>query len=203
MDLFDASHEGRIDIVRELLEAGADPNIKNEDGETALIIASSLGHYEIVKLLLEAGVDINIQNSYGNTALIRATLYATDYEYLGVVELLLNSGADPTIQGQGGDTALAWAEMAGEEWELVDLLKRHMASTRIQSRFIGRQTRRNARTQKADRRLSLAKSMAKPSTYSKEMRYEPNVALNISKYLSRMPYNPEVTRRMKEEDERV
>jgi ankyrin repeat protein len=40
-----------------LLERGADPNAKNDDGWTPLHIAAGEGHVEIVKLLLERGAD--------------------------------------------------------------------------------------------------------------------------------------------------
>ena len=48
-----ASYGGNTEIVRLLLDNGADPNIRNDYGMTALIAASSRGHNEIVKLLLE------------------------------------------------------------------------------------------------------------------------------------------------------
>jgi hypothetical protein len=44
--------------------------------------------------------------------------------------------------------------------------------------------------------------MDMPSTYSKNIKsYEPGIAEMIQSHLSRMPYNPEVARRMVEEDE--
>lgn len=55
-----ASEKGHADIVKKLLEAGAEPNIiykKNGIGYTPLSIASQNGHAEIVKELLENGAD--------------------------------------------------------------------------------------------------------------------------------------------------
>ena len=51
MDLLDAARSGDIQSVRELLDRGADPNIRNNDGWTALDIASEYGHTDIVELL--------------------------------------------------------------------------------------------------------------------------------------------------------
>ena len=58
------------DAVTELLLAyGADPNIQNPSGSTALHYARKSG---VVELLLNAGADPNIRNNYGQTALDEA-----------------------------------------------------------------------------------------------------------------------------------
>ena len=53
--LMTACLDGHIEIVKELVKAGADVNIKNTADETALKIAKEKGHTEIVKLLKQAG----------------------------------------------------------------------------------------------------------------------------------------------------
>ena len=47
-----AVSHGRLDMVKLLLEAGADINIQDEDGSTALMCASEHGHIDIVRYLL-------------------------------------------------------------------------------------------------------------------------------------------------------
>ncbi|XP_022100174.1 KN motif and ankyrin repeat domain-containing protein 1-like isoform X2 [Acanthaster planci] len=47
-----AVSHGRLDMVKLLLDSGADVNIQDEDGSTALMCASEHGHQEIVKCLL-------------------------------------------------------------------------------------------------------------------------------------------------------
>lgn len=47
-----AVSHGRIDMVKGLLDCGADVNIQDDEGSTALMCASEHGHVEIVKLLL-------------------------------------------------------------------------------------------------------------------------------------------------------
>lgn len=47
-----AVSHGRIDMVKGLLACGADVNIQDDEGSTALMCASEHGHAEIVKLLL-------------------------------------------------------------------------------------------------------------------------------------------------------
>ena len=44
-------------------------NIQNEEGNTALHIASFNGYIEICKLLVEKGIEKNIRNKKGYTAL--------------------------------------------------------------------------------------------------------------------------------------
>ncbi|XP_072275488.1 KN motif and ankyrin repeat domain-containing protein 4 [Pyxicephalus adspersus] len=61
---------GRSDMVKVLLECGADVNLQDEDGESALIIACQLGNVEIVKLIL-SHPDCNVEliDKAGNSAL--------------------------------------------------------------------------------------------------------------------------------------
>jgi ankyrin repeat protein len=47
--------EGRTDIIKLLLAEGADVNVKNSKGETALMIAKMRGRKEIVEILEKAG----------------------------------------------------------------------------------------------------------------------------------------------------
>ena len=50
-----AANRGRLEAVRMLLQAGADPNLKAKDGWTALQAAEMIGDDEIVELLRDAG----------------------------------------------------------------------------------------------------------------------------------------------------
>lgn len=47
-----AVSHGKVDMVKMLLEAGADINIQDEDGSTALMCAAEHGHIDIVKHFL-------------------------------------------------------------------------------------------------------------------------------------------------------
>ena len=52
-----AAERGLFGIVRSLLEAGADKDLTDHEGNTALMLASLAGHFKIARLLLEFGVD--------------------------------------------------------------------------------------------------------------------------------------------------
>ncbi|XP_044256922.1 KN motif and ankyrin repeat domain-containing protein 2-like [Tribolium madens] len=65
-----AVSHGRLDMVKMLLEAGADINIQDEDGSTALMCAAEHGHDEIVKhFLTQPDCDSSITDIDGSTAL--------------------------------------------------------------------------------------------------------------------------------------
>ena len=51
-----ASNYGHLEVVRLLLEKGADPSAQNAKGRTALMLASNNGHSEVIKVLLNVGV---------------------------------------------------------------------------------------------------------------------------------------------------
>ena len=82
-----------IEIVKLLLNAGADIDKQDNHGDTALIYAAIKNNIEIVKLLLNSGADIDKQNNNGDTALI----YAAYRNNLEIVEILLDYGADEFI----------------------------------------------------------------------------------------------------------
>ncbi|CAG0885366.1 unnamed protein product [Darwinula stevensoni] len=65
-----AVSHGRLDMVRLLIDAGADLNIQDADGSTALMCASEHGHLDIVRYILaQPDCDASMVDSDGSTAL--------------------------------------------------------------------------------------------------------------------------------------
>ena len=66
-------------IAKLLIKKGANLDIKDNKGNTALMIAILLKNYEIIKLLIDRGADLSIRNNQGNTPLIE--LFRTNIPY--------------------------------------------------------------------------------------------------------------------------
>ncbi|KAF8184630.1 hypothetical protein K438DRAFT_1837602 [Mycena galopus ATCC 62051] len=117
--LANAAYRGSAEMVRLLLQHGADINLpldcKSGRG-SALHAASYNGHVEIVRLLLEGGADANLQfNSGGVSTLVAASSQGQSE----IVHLLLEHGADVSTQGS---RALNFAVQRGHS-RIVALLK--------------------------------------------------------------------------------
>jgi len=90
-DLLNAVWNDNLDRVKSVLalDNGIDINIKDNNENTALIIASYKENIEIVKSLLDHGAGVNIKNNKGYTALILASYKGN----IGIVDLLKSHGA--------------------------------------------------------------------------------------------------------------
>ena len=122
--LLNASGRGHLDVVRLLLENGADVNAADISGNTALMRASENGHTDVVRLLLEKGVDVNAVYNHGETALMRASAWG----HLDAVRLLLEKGADVNAVNDYGETALMLASREGH-LDVVKLLETYGAKS--------------------------------------------------------------------------
>jgi ankyrin repeat protein len=106
-----AAEKNYVDVVRALLSAGVDVNIRSEKQKlTPLISAACCGSLEAVKVLIEAGADIDAQSSTGNTAL----MLAIDRGKIDVATTLIDAHANLEIKGQKGWTALHNAASGGD-----------------------------------------------------------------------------------------
>ena len=65
---------GREEVVFALIDAGAEVDIPNNDGDTALSMAAFLCHEEIVEVLLAKGADANRKNKKGDNLVAVASL---------------------------------------------------------------------------------------------------------------------------------
>jgi ankyrin repeat protein len=68
--LITAALFGQTEVARALIKAGADLDVKNNDGSTALLTAAFVCRTEIVKLLLDHGADKTLANNTGATPLV-------------------------------------------------------------------------------------------------------------------------------------
>ncbi|XP_022521113.2 double zinc ribbon and ankyrin repeat-containing protein 1 [Astyanax mexicanus] len=83
---------GRISVVQQLLDEGADPSCLGTDGRPALVAAVMNGQCDIIPVLVQKGADINQQSGLlNNTALHEAA--ALGNEGLQSAEILLGCNA--------------------------------------------------------------------------------------------------------------
>ncbi len=95
--LVTASYEGEYDVVCSLVKNGANVNITNEHGETAIMVASESGYDAIIEYLLNYGANINAKDKDDDTALDIAKYNNCK----STIELLISHGA----VGENGSSA--------------------------------------------------------------------------------------------------
>ena len=85
-----------VGIVSLLLENGADIGVSDNEGKTALHLATygGPGHKDVISLLIEAGAEIDACDNNGQTALHLASRAAQH----DIVSLLVRAGADTSIK---------------------------------------------------------------------------------------------------------
>jgi len=101
-----AANLGYTEIVRSLLDAGANVNLSRKRyGLTALMLAASANQVDIVQLLILRGANVNAVNEDGSTALMAAAHKG----YVDVVQVLLAAGAGVNIKDKNDYNGLKFA----------------------------------------------------------------------------------------------
>jgi ankyrin repeat protein len=110
-----AAREGATDAARALADAGANLNLMDPEGTTALVIAIINAQWETASVLIEKGADLNLADIKGMTPLYAAidmhTLgdtFGRPYPpapviegSVGIIKTLLGKGADPNARLKG------------------------------------------------------------------------------------------------------
>ena len=100
---------GYLDIVKVLINAGANTKVKDADNKTTLIYAAYYGYTDIVKVLINARVNLNAKDKFNKTALICAVHRC----HTDTVKVLINAGADISVKDASNETALIYAASSG------------------------------------------------------------------------------------------
>jgi len=100
--LHHAACEAAPEVLRHLVEAGADVNARNRFGWTPLMIAAGHGQSDQVRALVDAGAGIGLTSNMGETALH----FASEHGQSDTVLLLLALGADPSQRTTQSQSAL-------------------------------------------------------------------------------------------------
>ena len=122
-----ASQSSDTELMRRLLDAGADPLIATHNGTTALMVASGIGWVEgvthewsreqnlqTVNMLLELGADVNARDLDGRTALMGAAHKGRSE----IVQMLVEHGADMAARDVGSRDSIH--NLFGQTWQAID-----------------------------------------------------------------------------------
>ena len=100
--LHTCAEKGHLDVARDLIEAGADVNAKDNEGLTPLYMCALGGHVEVARALIEAGADVNAKKDNGVTPLHMCAYTG----HLEVSRALIEKGADVNAKEDDGVTPL-------------------------------------------------------------------------------------------------
>lgn len=122
-----ASQSSDTELMRRLLDAGADPLIATHNGTTALMVASGIGWVEgvthewsreqnvqTVNTLLELGANVNARDLDGRTALMGAAHKGRSE----IVQMLVEHGADMAARDVGSRDSIH--NLFGKTWQAID-----------------------------------------------------------------------------------
>jgi hypothetical protein len=105
--VFGYARAGASAELAPLLAQGLPANLRNERGDSLLMLACYHGHLDTARLLLEHGADPEIMNDAGQAPLHGAAFKGD----LAIATLLLEHGAQVDCAGPNGKTALLFAAM--------------------------------------------------------------------------------------------
>ncbi|MCZ4580389.1 ankyrin repeat domain-containing protein [Gordonia amicalis] len=89
--LFDMARSGDAATLGGYVDAGVPVNLRNQSGDSLLMLAAYHGHASAVSALLSRGADPDLANDRGQTPLAGAVFKGFD----DVVRVLVDAGADP------------------------------------------------------------------------------------------------------------
>lgn len=93
---------GLTRVCNDIVKRGADVNIQDDSGKTALLHASRDGYYDICTLLTNAdNVDLDIQDKKLRTALMEACVEG----YFEICQMLIEAGANLELKDKHGKRA--------------------------------------------------------------------------------------------------
>lgn len=126
-----ATRQGHLASVVLLMNAGADPQIKDAEGCSSIHLAAQFGHTAVVAYFIARNVSPDTFDSGGMTALMWASWKIMS---LDPVRLLLTLGANPNLQDlTHGNTALHWAILARNPRAIYTLVFKGKANLDIRN----------------------------------------------------------------------
>ncbi len=122
-DLLLYAQLGYAEHIKRLVNEGADPDWRREDGVTTLMMAAMTGRDEVAAALIDVGAQIDLQTPDGTSALLAACAWAQTTRDTNGIELLLARGANPNLANAEGNDPLMMAARHGLVEAVIMLLK--------------------------------------------------------------------------------
>ncbi|KAK2834032.1 hypothetical protein Q7C36_014733 [Tachysurus vachellii] len=130
-----AAEHKHTDVIRALLNRGADVTLKDKEMNVCVHWASFAGSAEIAELILNAGCPLSSVNLHGDTPLHIAAREG----HIHCVTLFLSRGADIDVVNKEGDTPLSLARPDTAAWVALQInrkLRRGIANRIVRTERI-------------------------------------------------------------------
>ena len=103
--IFSAAEIGDFETLKQLVQSGANLDVQNKYGETALITAIDQDYIGIAEYLIEKGADLNITDNDGDTALDFAKYSVTCYPSIDACQEFVDFLKAKGAKGKEGPSA--------------------------------------------------------------------------------------------------
>ncbi|KRT78753.1 Ankyrin repeat-containing protein, partial [Oryctes borbonicus] len=124
-----ATRQGHLDAVVILMNAGADPTLRDAEGCSCIHLAAQFGHTALVAYFVVRGVSPDLVDRSGMTPLMWSCWKVCN---LDPTRLLLTLGANPSLtDSTQGNTALHWAILARNTTAISTLVLQVQANMNI------------------------------------------------------------------------
>ena len=124
--LYAAAYNTDPEVIKALINAGADVNARTEEGWsleggiTPLMLASANSNLEAIRSLIDAGADVNARNRAGWSPLLLAS--GSNNSNLEAIRVLIDAGADVNAHDGEGSTPLTLAAERCSNPEVIAVL---------------------------------------------------------------------------------
>lgn len=112
-----------LDVIDLLVNAGADVNIRDFDGETPLMNAVYKRYTSIARKLIDLGANVNIANHSSQETAVH---FAVSFDHSEILPMLLDKGADYTARNIHGKSILHMAARTGGAKTVTALSKANL-----------------------------------------------------------------------------
>jgi len=92
----------RVDVLKFLIERGADVNVRDKTGLTPLHVATFMSRPACADVLIKAGAGIDAVDDFGDTPLHSGAIHGMT----GMIGFLVRRGADPHAVNRNGETPM-------------------------------------------------------------------------------------------------